>query len=290
MPSSPAIRRAAKHRLTTYSPETALGEPLYRILWHFLSELRRIRWQIWIAFRRDFSGRHSQTVLGVFWSLLLPLIPVTVYLLLAHVRVLKTTDDMPFVVYIVLGMTIWTFLSGTILSSIAAIPRAKTILETSRYPVLAEILSNFGQMMFELTVRSAFLIVVLLLFDVSLHWSIFLLPLVMLPLILFGLGAGIFLSILNVIIKDVSHTVEIVLRYGLFLSSVIFPMPESGVFARFNMFNPFNTFVVAVRDFVVLGQLSNLNLFLITSLIGVFLFLFSCKVLYTMEFRIKAYL
>lgn len=82
-------------------------------------------------------------------------------------------------------------------------------------------------------------------------------------------------------------TIEIIMHHRFFLDSMLSPIPESGLFYLLNMFNPF---VGVLRDFVVLGRPYNLDLFPITSLIGVSLFLFSCKVLYSVELRIKDYL
>lgn len=278
------------HVLTTYAPNTRLHDSLWTILIHFFQEFRRTRWQIWVTFKRDFVSSYNQTALGFLWSIVMPLIPVTVYLLLAAIRVLATTEDMPFVIYIVVGMTIWTFLSGTITSSVNSIQLGKSILESSRYPVFAVIMSNFGQMVYELLVRSTFVVTVLLFFRVSVSWTVLLLPLVLIPLVMFSLGAGMILAVLNIILKDINNIVNLVLRYGIFLSSVIFPMTETGVLGYLNKFNPFNTFVVTVRDFIVFGQITAWELYLVTSVMSFIVFLLACKILYFMEFRIKGYL
>jgi lipopolysaccharide transport system permease protein len=197
---------------------------------------------------------------------------------------------MPFVVYIVIGMTLWMFLSGTILSSITAIQKGKTVLETSKYPLLAVILSSFGQMVFDTSVRIGFVIVVLIFFKISLSWGILLLPIALLPLTLFSLGLGMILAVLNVIIKDVGNMADVVMRYGVFLSSVIFPMPETDLLGRLNLLNPFNTFVVAIRDLIVFGTMAHPGRYLVTSAAAVIIFLVACKIVYFMEYRIKGYL
>jgi len=281
---------ASKHQLATYSPQTRLHDSLWTILKYFFLEIQRTRWQIWVTFKRDFVSAYNQTALGFLWSLVLPLIPVTVYLLLAYIRVLKTAENMPFVVYIVIGMTLWMFLSGTILSSITAIQKGKTVLETSKYPLLAVILSSFGQMVFDTSVRIGFVIVVLIFFKISLSWGILLLPIALLPLTLFSLGLGMILAVLNVIIKDVGNMADVVMRYGVFLSSVIFPMPETDLLGRLNLLNPFNTFVVAIRDLIVFGTMAHPGRYLVTSAAAVIIFLVACKIVYFMEYRIKGYL
>jgi lipopolysaccharide transport system permease protein len=282
--------QVGKYQLTTYSPQTRLHDSLWTILKHFFLEIKRTRWQIWVTFKRDFVSAYNQTTVGLLWSVVMPLIPISVYLLLAYLRVLRTTENMPFVVYIVVGMTIWTFLSGSLTSPILAIQKSKVVLETSKYPILAVILSNFGQMIYQTSIRIIFVVLVLIFYKISLSWNILLLPLLILPLALFSLSLGIILAIVNVIIRDVQNVVDIVMRYGVFLSSVIFPMTETGLIGTLNLFNPFNTFVIAVRNFIVFGQIPHLTVYLVTTGVSILLFLVACKVLYIMEYRLKAFL
>jgi lipopolysaccharide transport system permease protein len=280
----------SQHRITVYSPKTRLNDSLFFILKHFVQEIKRTRWQIWITFKRDFVSAYKQTVAGVLWSILLPLIPITTYLLLAYLRVLKTTENMPFIVYIVIGMTLWAFLSGSLTSPLVAIQKGKVILEMSKYPVLAVIISNFGHIVYEVLVRIVFVISVLVYYRISLAWYIFLLPVLILPLAMFSLGLGMILAILNIITKDVRNIVDVIMRYAIFLSSVIFPMPTEGLIGTLNRFNPFNTFVNTIRDFIVFGQVSHLELYLMTSGVAIIIFLLACKILYAMEYKIKGYL
>lgn len=277
-------------KVATYSPQTRLHDSLWTILKHFGQEFKRTRWQIWVTFKRDFVSTYTQTTVGFLWSVVLPLIPLTVYILLAYLRVLKTTENMPFVVYIAIGITIWTFLSGSLTSPIQALQKSKMVLETSKYPMLAVILSNFGQMVFDMMVRIIFVTLALLYYHIPLSWHLLLLPLLILPLALFSLSLGIILSILNVIARDIQNVVDIVMRYGIFLSSVIFPMSETGLTGALNLFNPFNTFVNSLRYFIVLGDIPSSAAYWFTSAISVVLFLTACKVLYMMEYRLKAYL
>jgi len=273
-----------------YSPETRLNDSLFVIITHICQEIKQTYWQIWITFKRDFVSSYNQTVLGFLWSIILPIIPITAYIILAYIRVLKTTEAMPFVIYITLGMTIWFFLSSTITSTIASLQRGKAVLETSRYPMIAIILSNFGQMIYDLTVRILFVFVVMVYYQSLPSWRIVFLPILLIPLVMFSLGSGVLLAILNIIVQDTQKIVQVVMQYGIFFSSVIFPMTTDGLVGHLNTLNPFNTYVVVIREFIVFGTIPHYNLYGVTTLASFIFLLASCKILYLMEYRVKGYL
>jgi ABC-type polysaccharide/polyol phosphate export permease len=108
--------------------------------------------------------------------------------------------------------------------------------------------------------------------------------------ILFALGLGMMLGILDVVVQDTRRFVLLMLRYGLFISSVIFPFPETGISGEINKFNIFNTFVNASRDLLFHGYIKNPELYLYSSLVGIAIFLVAAKMVYAMDYKIRAYL
>jgi ABC-type polysaccharide/polyol phosphate export permease len=84
--------------------------------------------------------------------------------------------------------------------------------------------------------------------------------------------------------------VDIALRYGLFVSSVIFPFPDSGIAGTINSFNIFNTYVNATRDFMFHGTYPHVWLFVMTGIAGVVVLLISLKLLYHMEYKLRSFL
>ena len=253
-------------------------------------QIKSYRWQIWIAFKKDFVSSYSPTSLGFIWSIILPLIPVSAYVMLAQIKILKTSEDMPFVVYIVVGFTIWFFVTNTITSIMNSIQREKGILSKIKYPLISVILSNFGTVFFDLLVRVVFSVIVLLFFGIDIQVSILLLPFMLIPLILFSFGVGMILLVLNEIYKDIKNFTDIFFRYGMFVSSVIFPLPSGGLIEQINNFNPFNTYVLNVRNFIVSGEFISTDIFLYTSIFSLLVFILAVKFIFLMENRLKAYL
>jgi lipopolysaccharide transport system permease protein len=100
------------------------------------------------------------------------------------------------------------------------------------------------------------LLVGLILARHPLNWTLILLPLAWLPVLLFSLGWGYFLSSLGVFIRDVGATVGIIVTMLFFLSPIFYPIsavPES--LRIFLQVNPIAIFVEDARRVVLWGQL-----------------------------------
>jgi len=281
---------SSKNNPVTLSSETRSNVNLFVAPFLMSKEVLFLKWQIWIGFKKGFVSSYRNTVLGFVWAVVLPLIPVSVYLILAQTKVLKSSDEIPFVPFIVLGMVIYLFVTGTIISVMNSLEREKHILKKVNYPISAAMLSNFGSVAFDLLIRIVFLIPLMIIYDVGWHSGFILLPVVLIVAFVFSMGVGALLAITSVVLPDIKHLANLTVAYGLFVSSVIFPMPTDGLIGKINLANPFNTFVNSVRELVVFGRIEEPTTFVIWAVISALVLALACKVSYSMEFRIKEYL
>lgn len=256
-----------------------------------IKQMLHYKWQILLAIKKKIHATYQQDVFGLFWSIVMPIIPMTVYMILAHIKVFKTVEDMPFIYYIAMGMLVWLLMATTIHALILAIKSEKSILTTTNFPIFPTLLSRLGEVLHDTSIRLLVVALLIFMYNIQVTFISLLLALLsLIPAIIFALGLGMLLSILDVVIQDTRRIVLLTLRYGLFLSSVIFPFPTEGIAGTINMFNFFNTFVNATRDLLYYGHLENMTLFLTTSAVGILIFLLASKLIYTMDYKIRAYL
>lgn len=278
-------------RTKVYSANYRCNDTLWHALIALFQQARTYRWQIVLSIKKKILSTYQQDVLGLFWAIAMPIIPMTLYMFLAMVKVFKRVEDMPFIYYIGSGMFIWLLMSMTIYSIVTSIRSEKAILTTSNFPIFPAMLSRLGEVLHESSIRFVVLLGIVLWFHIAVSpFNILLFLVSLIPVILFALGAGMLLGILDVIVKDTRRVVLLMLRYGLFISSVIFPFPETGLAATINQFNIFNTYVNASRDALFFGYIRHLDLYLYTSLFSLLLFALAAKMVYTMDYKIRAYL
>ena len=87
-----------------YSASYRCNANIFTALIALFQQAMTYRWQIWLAIKKKIHATYQQDVFGLFWSIVMPIIPMTVYMVLAEIKVFKTVDDMPFIYYIAMGM------------------------------------------------------------------------------------------------------------------------------------------------------------------------------------------
>ena len=278
------------HCITIYNKDTRLKASLAETFQTLGHNAWSYRWLIWRSFKRDFSAPYKQSFLGLGWSFIVPMIPITAYLVLVFMGVLDTRAGMPFFLYVSIGMTLWLFLSGGIYSVINSIQSEKAVITKVKFPLVVVILSGFGKVCSDTLIRLFFVVFAFAFFGVMPHWNIVFAPLIVLPFVLLSFGLGIMIGLLNVVVHDTKIFVDMFLSYGMFISSVFFALPTSGPFSVFADINIFSQFIAGIREFLVFGHLTNVAGYAISSLMAVLLFLFAVRSLYCLEYKIKGHL
>ena len=267
-------------------PDDRLNEGVVAAVQHILRELVQHRDHISTAFRQDFHGLYHGTFFGIVWNFLLPLVPITIYVLLARFRVLPSFGDVSSASYVALGATIWLFLIGCIQQPLQIVRARNAEVMKTALPLSAMVISGFAQLLFETMVRMAFVGAVIVVTSTKLHWSAMLMPIVLVPAVLLFLGLGLVLAMANVIYADVGRITMIVLQYGIFISGVIFPV-ASLPFSDMLSWNPAFVFIDEVRAICFRGLPDRGWLLGGYAALGCGMFLFGCRAFYLMEYRVR---
>ena len=249
-----------------------------------ISDVYRCRFLMWQLFKKDFKTQYQQSYLGILWSVILPLVPVVIYVFMAKIGVLRATGiGVPYLVYVVVGLTVWKIFADGISVAISKVVESKSMLGKVRIPKIVIIFSGMGQVLFETGVRIALVAVVAWYYQVAPSTWAFGLALIMVPIFSLTLAAGMLASVINIVIRDVGKLMTVALNYAMFICSVIFPMPHTGVIGVVNQFNPMNTFVNSVRELLFLGPPANPLLLLVTSAACIVLLLIAGRVFHILE-------
>jgi len=119
------------------------------------------------------------------------------------------------------------------------------------------------------------LLVILLLLEHGLHLTVLLLPLVLIPQLLFTLGLCYLMAVAGAYVPDVRETLKAIVRMTFFITPILFPtgrVPERYSFLV--DYNPLAALVSAYRDLILLGKLPDSQELLYFSSVAVVLFVF----------------
>jgi lipopolysaccharide transport system permease protein len=240
---------------------------------------------MWQLFIRDFKSQYQQSVLGVLWSVILPLIPVLVYVFMTAVGVLLPGDTgLPYALFVVVGITIWRIFSDGIMASMHSLMGSRAILGKTRIPKIALILPRMAAVLFDSMIRAGLIVVLAIAYQATPSPAGVALALAALaPLFCLTMAIGMFAALFNIVVRDVHRVIDAGLTYAMFLSSVIFAMPESGLIGGLNLLNPMNTYVNGIRDLLFVGALDKPVVFLATSLCSVVFLLVVGRLFYVLE-------
>ncbi len=244
---------------------------------------------IWRLVVRDLSARYKQSVLGIFWAFLAPLIMMLLFVWIKGKNILPIGDTaMPYAAFVFLGQMVWLIFAGGVTASASSMVAAGALLTKINFPREVLVLSAVGQTIFEFLIRIPLLVIIFVFVGFIPKLTILLVPFVLLPLLLLVIGLGFFVSLLNAMIRDVSSILGIVMNLGMFVTPVIYPPPTSWPMSfLINTVNPVSGFVTAARDLTTVGSMTDPVIYISSVIISIFIFFIGWRLFHLVEPKIS---
>jgi ABC-2 type transport system permease protein len=175
--------------------------------------------------RRELKARYKDSSLGVVWSLFRPLAQLLIYFF-AIGQILGAARLTPdFAIFVFIGLTMWGLFAEIVQSSTTSILSNAGLVKKVYLPREIFPLSAIGGALFNFLVQLVVLVLaIVFLASVPFDWSPELLfaPLAVVTLVVFSTAVGLFLSAVNVYLRDVQHIVEIALVILFWASPVVY--------------------------------------------------------------------
>jgi ABC-type polysaccharide/polyol phosphate export permease len=197
--------------------------------------------------QRDIKAKYKQSALGMLWLLIGPLgMLIAVTIAFSGVTSVHT-GDVPYMVFALVGLTVWTYMQMSITIGATAIVGNSSLVRRSTVPRLALV---FGGLLGNLPAASVMLAasVVLAAIYGVLPLQAFLLPVLLVWLLALVGGIALLISSVAVRFRDVTSVIPLVLQAGLFVSPVGYPL--AGAPANIHtllMLNPVSGMIEAWR-------------------------------------------
>jgi len=210
---------------------------------------------------REVSGRYKGSVLGIFWSFFTPALMLVVYTFVFSV-VFKARwagggeSKSEFALILFAGLLVFNLFSECVNRAPGLVLANTNYVKKIVFPLEILPLVSLGAALFHAAVSLlAWLIFYVLLFGMP-PATLFLLPVVVLPLVLLTLGVSWFLAAISVYLRDVGQFTGIVTTAMLFLSPIFYPrstLPQNYQAAL--QANPLTLPVEVARDLLFWGRM-----------------------------------
>lgn len=185
-----------------------------------LGELWRYREVVWFLVWRDFKVRYRQTLLGVVWALIQPLLTVAIFTLLFARFAGVSSGGTPYPLFALAGFVPWAFFSYGVGAATGCMLNNQDLVKRIYFPrlaiPLAAIFSGLADMAIGLMLLAAFLFW----FAQPLGPNALMMPLFVAQGVAAAIGVGLILSAANARFRDIGHAVPFVLQIGLLATPI----------------------------------------------------------------------
>jgi len=219
---------------------------------------------IWIFVVRDLKGRYVGSTMGLFWSLINPVITLLLFLyvfsVILKVKFGQNGSLSDFALYLFCGMLPWLAFQETIIRSTNSIVEnanliKKFIFPSKIFPVYLSISSLVNEL-----IGLVVLIIAIILITHKINYFILFLPLIIIFQLIFTMGLGWIVACINVFFRDIAHLMGMIMMTWMFLTPIFYP--ESMVPEKFQFFiklNPMAYLVRAYRDILLSNRFPSIT-------------------------------
>jgi lipopolysaccharide transport system permease protein len=221
-----------------------------------LSDLRalpRYYELLYILTWRDISVRYKQSVMGILWAILMPLLIVGsgVLVRVAMGKLTGSTVTIDDMASVTARALLWSFVVSAIRFATATLVSNSNLVTKIAFPrevlPFAAVLSSLADFLVALVFSTLLLLVLGWLPSVHALWSAF----VIVDTVVLIAGLGLLLSAANLYYRDVRYIVEVFLTFGIFYAPVLYDSHMLGEWRVWILLNPVSPLLEAFSDVLV---------------------------------------
>ena len=248
---------------------------------HYWIDIWRYRELFYILAWRDIAVRYKQTVIGVLWAVLRPLLTMMIFVVIFGKIAKLPSEGVPYPIFVFSAMLPWTFFASAFADASNSLIGNANLISKVYFPRMIIPVASVIVSAVDFIISFAILIVLMIWYQYWPDWHIFTLPLFLLLGFFAAIGAGLFVASLNVKYRDFRFIIPFVVQLGLYISPVGFSstiVPEQ--YRLFFYLNPMVAVIDGFRWAISGGKtiLNDMELFIsigvvvVLCLVGVVLF------------------
>jgi lipopolysaccharide transport system permease protein len=202
--------------LITIEPRASWAAPNFRELWAYRELLYFLAW-------RDVKVRYKQTVLGVLWVVMQPLLMTVIFTVFLGGLARVPTGGLPYPLMVYTGLLPWTFFANAVTQSASSIVGNTNLITKVYFPRLIIPAAAVASRLIDFAVAFAILFGMMIYYRVGATRQIAMLPALVVMTALLALGVGMLVAALNVRYRDVGVVLPVLVQLWMFVSPVLYP-------------------------------------------------------------------
>lgn len=187
-----------------------------------LQELWEYRDLLWLLTVRQVSVRYKQTVIGVAWVLLQPLVAMAIFTVIFGYFAKLSSNGLPYPVFAYSALVLWNLFSEGLSRAGTSLIADEKLITKVYFPRLIIPLSAVGSAWIDFSVSLFVLFPLTFFYGLRPTWSLLLLPIAMVLTMLLASGVGMMMAALNVRYRDFQYTIPFLMQVWLYASPVVY--------------------------------------------------------------------
>jgi lipopolysaccharide transport system permease protein len=147
---------------------------MLRSMWRDLKDARELSWRLFV---RDWSAQYRQSVFGILWSFLPPVVTGLIFIFLQSRNVVNFgPTDIPYGLYVMVGVVLWQLFTESVNAPLKSVTAAKPLLVKISFPREAVVLSCFYMVGFNAVLKLIVIAAFFLFYRATPTWGLLAAP------------------------------------------------------------------------------------------------------------------
>ena len=214
---------------------------------HYWADLWRYRELFYFLSWRDILVRYKQTVIGIAWSVIRPLLTMIVFTVVFGKLAKLPSGSAPYPVLVFTAILPWQFFSNALSEASNSLISNQNMISKIYFPRIIMPTSTIIVSLTDFMISFVLLGITMGIYRFAPSWKIIFMPLFLILATLLSLGMGFLFSALNVKYRDFRYVIPFIVQIGMYVSPVGFSsaiVPE-----RFRLWYSLNPMVGVIDGF-----------------------------------------
>jgi len=208
---------------STYTQEPVLIIEPGRTEKNYWTDLWRYRELFLILAWRDISVRYKQTIIGILWAIIRPLLTMVVFtVIFGRIAKLPSDGTAPYALMVFSAMLPWSLFSNALSESSNSLISNANLIGKIYFPRLIIPAATLVTAFIDFLISFIILIGMMIYYQFAPSLHILLLPFFIILALVASLGPGLWITALNVKYRDFRYIIPFVVQFGLYVSPVGF--------------------------------------------------------------------
>jgi len=211
------------------------------------NELKEYRDLLFFLVWRDIKVLYAQTILGLSWALLVPLVQIVIFTVVFGKVAKLPTDGIPYFLFSTVAIIPWTYMAQSMTQSSQSLVQGQGMLGKIYFPRLIFPLTPILAKLIDFGISILIILGVIVYYRVMPTWNLLLFPFFTVLMMSIAAGVGMWSSALAIRFRDVKHAMPFVIKMLMYSAPVVYS--ASSIPEKYRIIYSLNPIVGVIEGF-----------------------------------------